>query len=378
MIMGTIRKILLILKTPPPYGGGEICAAALHDYVKYEPDFRVLDFSSNKRNKASQGKFEVWKIGEFVRQWIKFVKTLIREKPRLIFLSLPKSLLPFIRDSLFVWTSLVFGVDCVGELAGMEFYFINESRFGRWYGKLVLSKMKCIRTLGRGIASELHKLGITNTIITDNGVSVRRYASRDAQRKDKVTKLLFVGCISPAKGWDTLLIAFIDLIQKGHKVELNVIGEWSGIDYKKKIELLIAQYKINEKIHFYGLKLDEDKWKIFSESHIFVLPSLREGQPLTILEAIGCGIPVVATKVGAIPETIEDGTNGYLFDPGSTRELVDIIERLIVNSQLRGSISTANLLLFKKRFTLERFLHNQVHWLRACACGTLIVSRQRW
>ena len=61
-----------MLKTPPPYGGGELRAAALRDYVVGKKDFIVWDLSSEKRNKSTQGKFEIWKIKEFILQWCRF------------------------------------------------------------------------------------------------------------------------------------------------------------------------------------------------------------------------------------------------------------------------------------------------------------------
>lgn len=361
------RKIFLVLKTPPPYGGGEVRALALRDYVMNISDFIVLELNSEKRDKSSQAKFELWKISEFISHWLRFKRNLVIHRPALIFLSLPKSFLPFVRDSLFVWTASLFRIPSVGELAGMTFYFLHDNKLGCLYGKLVLSRMTCIRVLGKGVSNALMHYGIKNTIVSDNGVSVDPGLKYYSRSKDGIVRLLFVGTHSPQKGFDVLLIAVSDLIKKGYKIELHAIGQWISNSFQNKMNALIDYYGIKDKIVFHGLKMGQEKWHIYSESQMFVLPSLREGQPLTLLEALGCGMPVVATNVGAIPETIEDGKNGYLVSPGSVSQLSEAIERLIVSTQLRRKISNANIALFNKRFTSEKYLRTQVSWLRACA-----------
>lgn len=363
------RKILLVLKTPPPIGGGELRAKALKDYVNRDKDFIILEFSSKRLNKSTQGKFEAWKIRDFIIQFIQFLRILISYWPALVFLPLPKSFTPFVRNSLLFWAAYFFKIPCVGELAGMTFYFVDRSKVGRLYSKLVLSKMKCIRVLGNNVAEELNRVGINNTFISDNGVLIGKGIKYCANRKDGVVQLLFVGTHSPQKGFDILLKAFIYLIEKGHSVTLHTLGEWISSKFYYEMKRFLVLHRIENKIVFHGLKHGQEKWNLFSESQILVLPSFREGQPLVLLEGLGCGIPVVATRVGAIPETIENGKNGYLVETGSISQLSKCLENLVLNEKVRIKMSRANLELFQKRFTLEKFLSTQVNWLKACAMG---------
>ncbi len=374
----TNKKILLMLKTPPPFGGGEIRGAALKDFVNNKDAFFVMELSSKKRNKSSQRKFELWKIKEFISHWFNLISTIRRIRPQLMFISLPKSFLSFVRDTVFVWTSLAYKVPCSGELAGRMFYFLETSWLGRIYGSFVLKKMRCVRVLGDSVAKDLAQFGIYNTIITDNGVNIPNDITYCAERKDGAVRILFAGTHSPQKGFDLLLRAFVELSKKNHRIELHTIGEWISNDFHHEMKSMITLNKIENRVVFNGISHGKEKWHIFSECQVLVLPSLMEGQPLVILEALGCGLPVIATTVGAVPETIADGTNGFLVEPGSADQLVTALEKIISAPALRRSMSQENIALFQKRFTLNKFLLSQVNWLGECAQNDFKPHGQRW
>ena len=372
------NKILLLLKTPPPYGGGELRNAALKEYVKMEKDFITLEFSAGRLNKSSQGKFELWKIKDFFIQLKQFLRAIKRYKPDLIFFPLPKALFPFIRNSIFFWAARFLHIPCVGELAGMKFSFLERSKIGALYGKFVLSRLRCIRVLGETVACDLKNKGINNTIISDNGVIISPDMQSILPGKGGIIKLLFVGTHSPQKGFTLLLKAIKMLKDKGYSVSLQTLGEWISLSFKDEMERLLKQLEIEDNVIFHGLKFRAQKWQIFSDCQILVLPSYREGQPVVILEALGCGMPIVATCVGAIPDTIKDRENGFLIEPGSADSLANALGILINDPELRKKISNANLDLFKKRYTLDKYLMTQVNWIRACVCSGNIAYGQRF
>jgi len=129
---------------------------------------------------------------------------------------------------------------------------------------------------------------------------------------------------------------------------------------------------------FHGHKNNREKWKIFSECQILALPSFSEGQPLVLLEALGCGMPIVSSRVGAIPESIEDGKHGFIIEPGSVDLLSESLEKLIVDSELRKEISKQNKKLYHQRYTQDKFLKTQISWICACAYNKAINYGHRW
>jgi len=370
------KPILLILKTPPPYGGGELQSAAVCAYVSGDSDFIVQEIRSPKRNKTNQGVFAFWKITEFIVNWWHFFCLMRRHRPRLVFCSLPKDLPGFLRDSVFFWTARLYEVPFAGELAGVGFNFLGSGPVQTWYGKLVLSRLICLRVLGKSVAQRLAGFDIKKTIVTDNGIECQVGHKYCAEPEEGAVRLIFVGTHSPQKGFDQLVEACIILARKGLSFEIHSLGEWISGQFRERIYSIVRDNGLMNRFVFHGLVHGREKWSIFAKCQILVLPSISEGQPLVILEALACGIPVVASRVGAIPDTIEHGINGFLVSPGVPMELAERLEDLITNPELLLKMSAANLQLYKKRFTLEAFLKTQVAWLKACASGKLVPEGQ--
>lgn len=364
--------ILLILKTPPPVGGGEILCAALKNHVKSLPEFLVLETYSKRKSKSNQGGLDWYKIIEFVILWLKVIVLIKKHKPVLIFSPIAKSFPHFCRDSIIFWTSRLYNIPFAGELAGASFYFLGQNKLKTLYGKVVLSRFICLRVLGSSIAQKLKQFGINNTIVTDNGVECINISDYDKNISEKNNfRILFVGTLSQQKGFDTLVYACNNLAQNNLPFEVHAMGEWISEKYRCKIETFIIRTKINHLFTFHGLLHGKNKRKVFQSSDILVLPSYVEGQPLVILEALSVGMPVVSTDVGAIPDTIQDGKNGFIINPGDTHNLEKKIALLMENPHLRKKMKQENLVLYNKRFTENAFLRTQVYWLRQCASGEL-------
>jgi len=365
--MSRKRRIVLILKIPPPCGGGEVRSAWLRDYVRDKEEFVIEEIRSSKRTRANQGSFSAWKLWEFLLIWLRLLILLIRYRPKVVYQSTAHGFIPFFRDSILFWSAKLFCAKFAGELAGEKFRFLYGNRISRWYSKLVLTRYAGIRVLDKEIASELSRFGIKNTVIMDNGVEAPNGISYVAEPSDGVLRILFVGLHSKDKGFDVLLCACRHLRRNRVRFELHTLGQWGSEEFRQEMLRFIKSANLANVIYFHGLQHAEEKWSIYSRCHVLALPSLTEGQPLVILEAFGCGIPVVATRVGGIPDIVEDGINGFLVDPGAEEELAKALEDLAQDCELRQRMSTANRVLYSSRFTVERYVKNHAAWLENCA-----------
>lgn len=140
-------------------------------------------------------------------------------------------------------------------------------------------------------------------------------------------KQIIIGSISrlsEEKGLIFLLKAAKELLDFGLNIKLAVIGEGKLRD---EYEKFISQHNLEDKVRILGYKPNAYKYlRLFD---IFVIPSLTEGLPITLLEAMQSEIPIVATKVGAIPHVLENGKYGKLVNPANIDELSNAISLII-------------------------------------------------
>ncbi|MGZ4787905.1 MAG: glycosyltransferase family 4 protein [Terriglobales bacterium] len=159
-------------------------------------------------------------------------------------------------------------------------------------------------------------------------------SSRDYQRCDR---LLFAGTWRKNKGIEDLVPAVIELMQRYPRMELRVLG--GGIP---KAELLSHfPEPLHSRIHLLHTRTDAENAAIMADSDVFILPSLFEGTPLTLIEAMASGLPIVTTSTCGLQDMIEDGRNGLLVPIRSPQALVRAIERLIASRDLRPSMGLA-------------------------------------
>jgi len=159
--------------------------------------------------------------------------------------------------------------------------------------------------------------------------------------------LVMVARFSEPKDHLTLLQALDAL--KDKKWHLTLIGDGEG---RAKAAKTAAELGISERVDFAGVQ--EDVTSILSSSQIFVLTSKREGFPISVLEAMRAGLPVIASDVGGIKEAVEDGKTGFVVPSEDINALQDVISQLIEDPGLRQSMGEAGRERFLSHFTLEK------------------------
>lgn len=166
--------------------------------------------------------------------------------------------------------------------------------------------------------------------------------------------LLYTGRIDKAKGLFELINA-TEVLYKNHSIHLNIVGWEINPGNKLEQELLeIIQKKgIANAVTFHGKKsLGVELNNMYRMADIYVIPSYFEGFPRTIWEAMANSLPVIATKVGGIPDTLQDGQEALLINPKSTDEIILAVTKLINTPDLRKTLIKNGFELAKEN-TLE-------------------------
>ncbi|MFQ6128166.1 MAG: MSMEG_0565 family glycosyltransferase [Thermoplasmata archaeon] len=200
--------------------------------------------------------------------------------------------------------------------------------------------------------------GVDSHVI-HNGVDLERFDPHRYPRPEREgTDILFVGGLEARKGLEHLFLAVENLISKHPDTRLTVLGRGgltSGKSYDEKrlFSILAKRLGIGRNIRFLEQVEDAQLPSLYALCDIFVLPSRMEGWGLAIMEAMAMMKPVVATKVGGVPELVEHGKTGYLVDLGDVLALSEAIARLIENSSLRDKMGREGRRSVKK-YTWER------------------------
>jgi glycosyltransferase involved in cell wall biosynthesis len=137
----------------------------------------------------------------------------------------------------------------------------------------------------------------------------------------------------PTKDIPTLVHA---AARVGGNVRFVVIGDG---EQRSEIERLVLEYGLQDRFILLGRIKDASKY--LAALDVFVLPSIKEGFPWALLEAMAARVPAVATRVGAVPEMLEDGVSGIVCKPGDSEELAHGIVKLLGNDKLRQDLAIA-------------------------------------
>ncbi len=193
---------------------------------------------------------------------------------------------------------------------------------------------------------------------------------RDQPPSDEVTEfckkgftIASIGRLSQEKGYSYLIEAF-DLFQKDtEEARLLIIGEGperNNLEYRLKVKGL------SEKAMLPGYR--NKAWRYLHNCRAFVLSSLTEGLPMTLLEAMQVGTPVIATKVGGIPEVVKNGETGYLVSPKNPDEIARFLTGIYVNYQSGLSLASHAKELVSSEFSSMKMAERYIELYRNIGC----------
>jgi glycosyltransferase involved in cell wall biosynthesis len=151
--------------------------------------------------------------------------------------------------------------------------------------------------------------------------------------------VLFVGRLSAPKGIHDLFDAVPQVLARHPEAKFVLVGVAESDALEPVIRAEVERRGIAPRVTFLGALAGAQKAAAFVSAQMVVLPSWTEGFPLVIPEAMAAGLPVIATAVGAIPDFVQDGEDGFLVAPRDPRALADRICRLLEDEGLRRRIS---------------------------------------
>lgn len=211
------------------------------------------------------------------------------------------------------------------------------------------------KLIGQGVSEKLI-CTITNSVLTTDIAEGKMLERRTETRmrynidNDEIA-IGYVGRLSEEKGLEFAIYAVKELIELGRRIKLVLIGDGPQ---RLKLENVAKDQNIKRTVLFAGFQSNVND--LLPGIDIFILPSLTEGTPMALLEAMSYGIPTVASAVGGVPKVIDDRKNGMLVPPGDVNKLVEALNFLIENQKYRNELSVAGKVKVQQKYGLKNWI----------------------
>lgn len=205
--------------------------------------------------------------------------------------------------------------------------------------RLVLKRFDAVAAVSPTLGQKLLAMGVApeRIRVIPNGIDVDTFKGGAVAPETRHGQVLgVVARLDLQKGFEYLLSAVAKLRQPFPALHLLIVGE--GPD-RGKIENLVSRLDLSPVVTMAGQQADMAA--MYQSMDVFVLPSLNEGLPMTLLEAMAASKPVIATRVGAVPTVIADGITGLLVEPADESGLANAISRLLSKPDLRCQLAQA-------------------------------------
>lgn len=251
--------------------------------------------------------------------------------------------------TLFIVAKL-FGKKTIWHIHGSQFdlYYKDTNFFEKNIINYGLRKADKVIALSEAWKEKLKTIEPDASIdVILNGVNVKKYQVFDRQYHDPMT-VLFLGRLGERKGIYDILDTIEILSDKGIHFILAGDGEIN------KVKGIIKKKGLESIVEIPGWIGDSEKSALLLKSDIYILPSYNEGLPMSILEAMASGLPIVSTPVGGIPDAVISDKNGYLVSPGDVSNLAEKILILNKNKKLWRKMSVESSKIAEDIYDMSR------------------------
>lgn len=295
------------------------------------------------------------KIRHYLGFLIKYVILLISQPSiRLIHIH-TASAGSFYRKSLVIILAKLFGKKTIVHMhgAGFNVFYEKSPILLKPFIRSILASCDVLLALSSQWKEDLHRISghrdirvIYNPTILRHPVFQEEIPESPAKQVDGPVRFLFMGRLGKRKGvYD--IIESARAIQS-HNVEIELYGDGEVEQVKRSV----LENKVDDKVLVRGWIDGKQKDHVFRNADVLLLPSYHEGLPISVLEAMAYGMPVVATDVGGIAEAVHDEQNGYLIQPGDCDKLARCIDQLAASPKLRLEMGRSGYKMAEGKFSL--------------------------
>lgn len=344
------KKVCMIVQDKMVKGG---IAAVISGYYGsvLEKDYDVIYVESYKDG----GK--IAKLLKGIQGYFRFAKVLLIDRPDIVHIH--SSFGPsFYRKFPFIYMASWAKIPIINHIHGADFdeFYVNASERKKSLIKKVYNKCTKLIALSDEWKERLSQVVPESRItVIENYSVLHEDALTDRLARKSNHTVLFLGEIGRRKGCYDIPAVVANVVKDVPDVKFVLAGAGNTED-ERAVKALVEEYDVAEHVVFPGWVRGEKKDQLLRDADVFFLPSYNEGMPMSVLDAMGYGLPIVSTNVGGIPKIVHDGENGYCCGAGNTSIMATEIIRLLNNREIRESASKASLDIVTKGYSLEAHL----------------------
>lgn len=351
------KKILFLVQLPPPTHGASIMNQKAYESTlirsRFECSILPLRFADSV---SDIGTFRVRKLALMVLFSFKLVGKLITYRPDAVYFTIAPVGGAFIRDAAFSFLIRCFGVIRVYHLHGKgirneaDSSFLKKALYRYTFrkGKIIL--------LAKTLTTDIQQVFNGEVFILPNGLPKVTPACQ--QKSLSIPTFIYLSNLVRSKGIEIFLQSLKELNNRKVDYRAKIIGAPFDMSLEE-VKHFIEANNLTGKTEVLGPLYGAEKIRELYASDILVFPTYygNEAFPLTILEAMQAGIPVIASNNGAIAEIIDDGETGFILPMHDVGGISEKMERLALDRELRKRMGAKGKEKFERLFTIERFEH---------------------
>lgn len=351
------KRILFLSHVAPVIHGQALMASQLAGIMEswHDIDIKVIN-TSYADDRADLGGFSFGKLIRWLNYLARMFGTLCVGRVDTVLMTHSFFPGPFLKDSAFVWLARIFGKKLIVwvHMDPARFPWRNGSRLLTAYARRVVRLphrwVACTSALIRQWPEEFPREKIT---AVSNGIPDP--AIPFSHRSEEKLKVIFLSSMTEEKGWQELFAAAEILCQESNNLIFDFYGDAGAGESTEHLRDVFANSAFPDRIRWHGGIWGEKKFQVLLDADLFCLPSWTEAFPIAVIEAMACGLPVIATRVGGIPDAIQHEENGWLYSPRNAEELLDVMRNAIAHRDRFAMIGDQNRKRFMNEFSLLAF-----------------------
>lgn len=341
------KKVCMIVQNKMVKGG---IAAVISGYYGsvLEKDYDIIYVESYKDGNKST------KLLKGIQGYFHFAKVLLIDHPDIIHIH--SSFGPsFYRKLPFIYMASWAKKPIINHIHGADFdeFYINSSEKKKQQIKKVYGKCSILVALSEEWKQRLEKIVSKEKIIVIENYSIlHEDALKERYSRESNHEVLFLGELGRRKGCYDIPAVIEEVVKDIPDVKFILAGAGSPQD-EDAIKKLVKEKGIEKNVVFPGWVRGKEKDKLLREADVFYLPSYNEGMPMSILDAMGYGLPIVSTNVGGIPKIVQNNVNGFCVVPGSVAAMRKAI---VFAFKDRKQMSKQSFSIVAQKYSLESHL----------------------